>query len=69
MPLMVLMVLYYYELVRGYVIIVDHPPSSYQINGSFYHVHYKVKIIENIYILCEVGQLLNTQCWIYKLYL
>ena len=64
---MVLLVLYYYELVRGYVIIFD-PPPSYPKNGSFYHEH-KVKIIENIYHLCEVGQLLNTQCLIYKMYL
>ena len=37
-------------------------------NGSFHYEHI-VKIIENRHSLCEVGQLLHTQCWIYKLYL
>ena len=46
---MVLMVLYYYELVRGYVIIVD--PPSYPKNGSFYHVHIKSKLLK-IYTVC-----------------
>ena len=44
------MVLNLYELVRGYVIIAD-PPPSYANNGSFYHVHIKPKLLK-IYTAC-----------------